>query len=88
MNKYLNDAYNASHYSIMPREYEGTGNIAGTMSSYKILPEKEKAKFTITLSTGGTIEGTCKRKKDACSFGGLYKPVQILFEKYLFFNLR
>ena len=49
----------------------GTGNIVGTMSSYKILPEKEKAKFTITLSTGGTIEGTYNRKKDAYSFGGL-----------------
>ena len=49
----------------------GAGNIVGTMSSYKILPEKEKAKFTITLSTGGTIEGTYNRKKDAYSFGGL-----------------
>lgn len=49
----------------------GTGNIVGTMSSYKIYPEKEKAKFTITLSTGGMIEGTYNRKKDAYSFGGL-----------------
>ena len=49
----------------------GTGNIVRTMSSYKILPEKEKAKFTITLSTGGTIEGTYNRKKDAYSFKGL-----------------
>jgi len=49
----------------------GSGNIVGTMSSYKILPEKEKAKFTITLSTGGVIEGSYNRKKDAYSFGGL-----------------
>ena len=49
----------------------GSGNIVGTMSSYEILPEKEKAKFTITLSSGGTIEGTYNRKKDAYSFGGL-----------------
>lgn len=49
----------------------GSGNIVGTMSSYEILPEKEKAKFTITLSTGGVIEGSYSRKKDAYSFGGL-----------------
>ena len=49
----------------------GTGNIVGTMSGYEIFPEKEKASFTITLSTGGTIEGTYNRKKDAYSFGGL-----------------
>ena len=49
----------------------GSGNIVGTMSSYEILPEKEKAKFTITLSTGGVIEGSYNRKKDAYSFGGL-----------------
>ena len=49
----------------------GTGNIVGTMSSYEIFPEKEKAKFTITLSTGGVIEGSYNRKKDAYSFGGL-----------------
>ena len=49
----------------------GSGNIVGTMSSYEIFPEKEKATFTITLSTGGVIEGSYKRKKDAYSFGGL-----------------
>ena len=49
----------------------GSGNIVGTMSSYKIMSEKEKAKFTITLSTGGVIEGSYNRKKDAYSFGGL-----------------
>jgi len=49
----------------------GSGNIVGTMSSYKILPEKEKAKFTITLSTGGVIEGSYNRKKDAYIFGEL-----------------
>ena len=49
----------------------GSGNIVGTMSSYEILPEKEKATFTITLSTGGVIEGSYSRKKDAFSFGGL-----------------
>ena len=49
----------------------GSGNIVGTMSSYEILPEKDKAKFTITLSTGGVIEGSYNRKKDAYSFGGL-----------------
>ena len=49
----------------------GTGNIVGTMSSYEILPEKEKAKFTITLSTGGEINGTYDHKKDTYSFGGL-----------------
>ena len=49
----------------------GSGNIVGTMSSYEILPEKEKATFTITLSTGGVIEGSYSRKKDAYSFGGL-----------------
>ena len=49
----------------------GSGHIVGTMSSYKIMSEKEKAKFTITLSTGGVIEGSYNRKKDAYSFGGL-----------------
>ena len=49
----------------------GSGNIVGTMSNYEILPEKEKATFTITLSTGGVIEGSYSRKKNAFSFGGL-----------------
>ena len=49
----------------------GSGNIVGTMSSYEIIPEKEKATFTITLSTGGVIEGSYSRKKNAFSFGGL-----------------
>ena len=47
----------------------GSGYIVGTMSNYEILPEKEKA--TITLSTGGVIEGSYSRKKNAFSFGGL-----------------
>jgi len=49
----------------------GSGNIVGTMSNYEIIPEKEKATFTITLSTGGVIEGSYSRKKNAFSFGGL-----------------
>ena len=49
----------------------GSGHIVGTMSSYKIISEKEKAKFTITLSTGGVIEGSYNRKKDTYSFKGL-----------------
>ena len=49
----------------------GSGNIVGTMSSYEIIPEKEKATFSITLSTGGVIEGSYSRKKNAFSFGGL-----------------
>ena len=49
----------------------GSGNIVGTMSNYEIIPEKEKATFTITLSTGGVIEGSYSRKKNVFSFGGL-----------------
>ena len=49
----------------------GSGHIVGTMSSYKIMSEKEKAKFTIILSKGGVIEGSYNRKKDTYSFGGL-----------------
>ena len=48
-----------------------TGEIVGTMSSYEISPENEKASFTIMLSTGGRIEGTYSRKKNAYSFRGL-----------------
>ena len=49
----------------------GSGNIVGTMSSYEILPEKERADFTITLSTGGVIEGSYNRKKDTYQLSGL-----------------
>lgn len=48
-----------------------TGQIVGTMSSYKIYPDDNRADFTITLSTGGTVKGTYRKDKDSFSFTGL-----------------
>ena len=48
-----------------------TGQIVGTMSSYKIYPDENRADFTITLSTGGAIKGTYRKDKDSFSFKGL-----------------
>ena len=41
------------------------------MTAALVSKENNEAKFTITLSTGGVIEGSYNRKKDAYSFGGL-----------------
>ena len=48
-----------------------TGQIVGTMSSYKIYPDENRADFTITLSAGGAIKGTYRKDKDSFSFKGL-----------------
>ena len=48
-----------------------TGHIVGTMSSYEILPERNQATFTITLSSGGAIKGTYDKSSGAFSFKGL-----------------
>ena len=48
-----------------------TGDIVGTMSSYRIFPEENRAEFRITLSSGGAIEGTYDRKKNSFHFAGL-----------------
>ena len=47
------------------------GHIVGTMSSYEILPEKNTATFTITLSNGGAIKGSYDKSSGAFSFKGL-----------------
>ena len=48
-----------------------TGDIVGTMSSYRIFPEENRAEFRITLSSGGAIEGSYDKKKDRFHFSGL-----------------
>ncbi len=48
-----------------------TGQIVGTMSGYELKPEKDKASFSIALSTGGTIKGTYDKAKDTFSYSGL-----------------
>ncbi|WP_373216212.1 hypothetical protein [Ruminococcus sp. 5_1_39BFAA] len=48
-----------------------TGNIIGTMSSYEILPEEQKAEFKITLNTGGSIKGTYSKANGKLQFSGL-----------------
>ena len=48
-----------------------TGQIVGTMSSYRIDPENKTAQFRITLSSGGAIEGTYDRAKNSFRFSGL-----------------
>lgn len=47
------------------------GMIVGTMSDYKINPEKQTATFRILLNTGKTIEGTYDKNKDDYHFSGL-----------------
>ena len=48
-----------------------TGSITGTMSSYKIDAENQKATIDIKLSTGGSFTATYDKSKDAYSFKGL-----------------
>ncbi len=48
-----------------------TGNIIGTMNSYRIYPEENKAEFTISLNTGGRINGSYNRNTAKFSFKGL-----------------
>lgn len=48
-----------------------TGEIVGTMSSYEIDPEEQKATIKITLNIGGSIVGTYDKKKNSFSFTGL-----------------
>lgn len=48
-----------------------TGHIVGTMSSYEILPDENRATFSITLSSGGTIRGSYDRSSNTFRFKGL-----------------
>ena len=48
-----------------------TGNIVGTMSSYEIFPEEQRAEFKITLNTGGSIKGTYSKESGKLKFSGL-----------------
>ena len=41
------------------------------MDSYKIDPEKEKASFSISLSSGQTISGSYNKSSNEFSFSGL-----------------
>lgn len=47
-----------------------TGEIVGTMSSYEISPDENKAAFSISLSTGGSISGTYSKTDNAFTFEG------------------
>ena len=48
-----------------------SGEIVGTMDSYQIDPEKEKASFSISLSSGQTISGSYDKSSNEFSFSGL-----------------
>lgn len=48
-----------------------TGDITGTFESYKINKGKHSASFTITLNTGGKIEGKYSKDSGEYSFSGL-----------------
>ncbi len=48
-----------------------TGDITGTFESYKINKGKHSASFTITLDTGGKIEGKYSKDNGEYSFSGL-----------------
>jgi len=48
-----------------------TGELVGTLSSYEIQPEQNRALFTIELNTGETIEGTYDKAADTFKFSGL-----------------
>lgn len=48
-----------------------TGNIVGTMSSYEILPDEQKAEFKIVLNTGGSIKGSYSKANGKFQFSGL-----------------
>jgi hypothetical protein len=47
-----------------------SGEIVGTMDSYQIDPEKEKAVFSISLSSGQTISGSYSKSSNEFSFTG------------------
>lgn len=47
-----------------------TGEIVGTMSSYEISTDENRATFSISLSTGGSISGTYSKTDDAFTFEG------------------
>ena len=48
-----------------------SGEIVGTMDSYQIDPEKEKATFSISLSSGQTVSGSYDKSSNEFSFTGL-----------------
>ena len=48
-----------------------TGQLVGTMSSYELQPDQNRALFSIELNTGETIEGTYDKAADKFSFSGL-----------------
>lgn len=48
-----------------------TGNIVGTMSSYEIIPEEQRAEFKITLNIGASIKGTYSKESGKLKFSGL-----------------
>lgn len=48
-----------------------TGTIVGTMSSYEIFPEEQRAEFKIMLNTGASIKGSYTKATDKLEFSGL-----------------
>lgn len=48
-----------------------TGAIVGTMSSYEIFPEEQRAEFKIMLNTGANIKGSYSKENDKFQFSGL-----------------
>ena len=48
-----------------------TGELVGTLSSYELQPEQNRALFSIELNTGETIEGTYDKAADTFKFSGL-----------------
>lgn len=48
-----------------------TGTIVGTMSSYEIYPEEQRAEFKIMLNTGASIKGSYSKATDKLEFSGL-----------------
>lgn len=48
-----------------------TGTIVGTMSSYQIFPDEQRAEFKIMLNTGASIKGSYSKANDKFQFSGL-----------------
>ena len=48
-----------------------TDQLVGTMSSYEVQPDQNRALFSIELNTGETIEGTYDKASDSFKFSGL-----------------
>lgn len=48
-----------------------TGQVVGTFGSYEIDPETDTARFTVSLSTGGSIDGSFSKEASQYTFSGL-----------------